>query len=1049
MVEPWSCEEIEMWYEALRSIRSKGSTADRPGSLAGLHEARKQHEGQFFTPSDVAAFMWRLIEPAMQQLPHRAAILDNSVGSGRLLQFADPDKHELYGMDVDGDTVAKLGQAAEAAGFRCHFEAAGMEACRVSGFDVALLNPPFSVHIEAPTMEKFVGSAFGRFGPMTSAMSHAYALSQALEASAVVVALLPSTYAEEVASDPEGKLGWFGQASRLVAHIDLPPGSFKEEGTDVAVSVLVFGGHHAKPVLRLKLATLDEAIPDLGVVLSKRYSTPRIRVVGAEDTGPTIVLPVTGDTAVRVVHNGRQIGLRFGCGLTQAKVLNAVYRTRVREDGPDKHRHPKGFLYSGQGVLDVEVHLAQDDPMASFESLLSTIREAGGVPQVDPGLFGYIKRRIKQSARQAMPLRHTVWMPEGVASSHASDVIGMAKRSRVANPKQWASPLIKEGSEVAFTKNDRGSYDFTLNGKTFSLGPEELFRDFDVTEGASESGWVTVHQGLAKAWPELEKQYDARAKALGIDQWLTWEFQYRDVLELAMKPRGGIAAWKMGLGKARLSAALILLIGSRHGLIVTEAGLVDEMVTELSGLPIPADDWQVIRDLDQLNRLRKINVISYERLRMKARGRKTYGRMLRHRVGVMCADEGDVLANPQSDQSRALVAVSAPRRFLLTGTLTPNYPRQSLPMIALTCGDGTAAQPWGLYRGKLESNWVRSVAFAERGIDAFREKFVTTEWVTREWEDDLQSGAKREIPRIANIEAYRAMLAPHVKRRIDDEPDVRAFIKIPIPSREVVELEWDDAHLGWYLQIAEEFAAWYSEMRRKEGKRSNLISVLARIRAVIFASNYPQHGVEGFGRYPYLTSKQRWVVEELERLASTDAKTICYVENPGQVDLYARLLKNHGVPSVSFHGGIPIRQRTMDLNKNFRQGNVPVLLASLGVSAKGLNIHQANEVILANRSWSAMTETQAIGRVLRPQQKRDVRVRFVHLKGGIDEYQAQLVEWKGDAMKAGLDWATPVTDGLEFDHLDTILSRFCEGLAAMKQVSRWDLKDVLLGKEVA
>lgn len=1068
------------WYDPLTEFRSKGSQAERPGSLAGLHEARRIHQGQFFTPTEVAAFMWRLVEPAMQNLPHRAAILDNSVGSGRLLWFAAPDQHELYGVDVDADMVAAVGRAAAAAGFICQFEAAGMESCRADGFDVALINPPFSVHIESPTAEPFHGNSFGKYGPKTSAMSHAYALEQALAAAGIVVALLPSTYADKVLGNQNDTIG--GYAGRLVAHIALPKGSFREEGTDVSVSVLVFGDWHGNPVRHFAPATLDEAMPDLGLVLRKRYRTPKLRVVGAEDEGPSITRPVTGDTSVRVVHDGRRIGLRFRCGLTEAKVLNAVYRSRIREDGPPDHRHPKGFHYSGQGVLDVEVHLGQVDALASFESLLVTIRDAGGVPDVDSGLLGYLKRRVQQSARQAMPLRHTVWIPDGTAASSADEVVGVAKRTRVANPKVWGSPVIKEGDSVLFVRNERGGYGYALKDKAYSITSEDLYRDFSVVEGASETGWVVVHEGLGQTWPELAKQYDTRAKALGIDQWLSWNYQYQDLLELAMKPQGALVAWNMGLGKARLAVALITLIGCRHGLIVTEAGLVEEMVRELEGLPVSPDDWQVIREPLQLSSLRRINVISYERLRMPAKpgkrkavfavesflqpgehrlkadrlkaalkvspSRWTYGRLLRHRIGVLCADEGDVLANPKSDQSRALLEVSAKRRFVLTGTLTPNYPRDTLPMLALTCGDGTAAQPWGYFRGKLDPNWAKSVAYAERGIDAFRDHFVVAEWVTRQWEDDF-TGAKREIPRIANIETYRAMLAPHVKRRIDHEPEVAAHVKIPVPTREVVELEWDDAHLAWYLKIAEEFASWYANARRDDGKKTNLISILARIRAVQFAANYPQHGVAGFGSYAPLTSKQRWVIDELERLASTDVKTICYVENPGQADMYVRLLKNRGIEAVPFHGGIPVRTRITDLNRRFRFGDAPVMVASHGVTAKGLNVFQASVCLMANRSWSATTEEQAIHRVLRPQQKRDVLIKFPHLLGSIDQYQAQLVEWKADAMRAGLDWATPQTDGLQFNHLDTILTRFCEGLASLRQIDRRSLKDVLLGKEVA
>lgn len=81
-----------MWYDPLRAVESRGSRAERPGLLAGLAAARREHLGQFFTPDDVAALMWRIAEPAMNAALgdkyrySKISVLDNSVGSGRLLQ---------------------------------------------------------------------------------------------------------------------------------------------------------------------------------------------------------------------------------------------------------------------------------------------------------------------------------------------------------------------------------------------------------------------------------------------------------------------------------------------------------------------------------------------------------------------------------------------------------------------------------------------------------------------------------------------------------------------------------------------------------------------------------------------------------------------------------------------------------------------------------------------------------------------------------------------------------------------------------------------------
>lgn len=1040
------------WYDPLRVIESRGSQADRPGSLAGLAEARRKHLGQFFTPDAVARFMWMLAEPAMKEALARrdyklVSVMDNSVGTGRLLQYAEPATHEIHGVDVDGDVLTALGKAAQDAGFKCEFEACGMEAARFKNFDVGIINPPFSVHLESPLLDpSFPCTCYGKYGPNTSAVSHAYALAQAVDACQIVVALLPATFAEEVYANPSLYVTDEG-VGRMRALVELPSRLFREENTDVAVSLLVFGYGEGKAE-RIQVADLSD-VPQLNLPLLGSSKHAKLSVRGIVDDGPAITRPVTGDATVRVSHSGRKVGLRFNCGLTEAKVLNAVMVQRVADDGKVEQRRPKGVLYSGQGALDVEVHLAQEDPKASFTAFLKTIEEAGGKPVVDIGLWRFLHKRQRQTARQATPLRHSIWVPEGVAGEDKF-VVGRARKMLLADPKVWGSPVIQPGQEISFERSGE-SYRFEIAGRQFGLKPEELYTQFEVNVGAKASGWQVVHEGLRVAFPDHAAALAHRARALGIDKWLNWGFQFDDLVELCMKPYGCLAAWDMGLGKARLGTAIITLIGCKHGLIVTEAGLVDEMVIEMNGLPFSRDEWQVITSPEQLRNLRRINIISYERLRMpihRAHPKETYAKRLRHRCGVMVADEGDVLANPNSDQSRALWQVSPKRRFILTGTPMANYPRDMLPIMAFAGGDGTAAQPWGWRRGFLEQNWRNSMSYAKRGIDEFINKFVTFEWISREFEDTLIEGAKREIPRIANLELFRQFVAPHIKRRIVEEPEVAAHIKIPKHTESIIEVDWEPGHLAFYLKVAEEFSNWYLQSRKDRSQRNNLIALLARIRAVSFASDYPQHGVEGFGSYGPLTSKQRWVIEEVKRLTEAGKKTIVYAENPGQLELIGRHLQDSGVDNVLFHGGIPIKKRTKELNEQFRFGDNPNLLASLGVTQKGLNLWQAEEIIGISRSWSSTVEAQAVKRALRPQQTKNVRVRWVHLRGGIDVYKDQIVSMKKDCAQAGLDWGTPETEDVEFLHLTTVISRFCNELAALRNIRPQDLRESL-EREVA
>ena len=308
---------------------------------------------------------------------------------------------------------------------------------------------------------------------------------------------------------------------------------------------------------------------------------------------------------------------------------------------------------------------------------------------------------------------------------------------------------------------------------------------------------------------------------------------------------------------------------------------------------------------------------------------------------------------------------------------------------------------------------------------------MTVQWVTHEWRDALDAGAKREIPRLRNIQSYRDAIAPHILRRVAAEPEVARYFSMPVPVESVATVPWDDAHLAYYLEIAEEFREWYLNLRDPQSRSLNLVAILARIQAVQIAAAVPQQRREGspFVYRGGLTSKQRWAVDRLAELAAQGHKVVAFAEFPAMLQLVAAALAQRGIEAVTIHGGIDIRRRTEDMNTRFRFGPAPVLLASLGVAQKGLNLYQADRALFLTRAWTAKTERQAGGRLLRPQQTRDVAFEYAHLEGSIDLYQAQMVAAKADAIRAGLDWGTPESDDVEFLHIDTILHRFVTDLA--------------------
>jgi hypothetical protein len=988
------------WYAPLRAMESLGATDIGVAHQGELAAARRRHLGQFFTPENVARFMWGFVDRFNPK--RKVSLFDNSIGSGRLLQFADPDIHSIYGVDVHEPAITACQSLFEAGGFTVSLKHAGMEDLRPSNFDISLINPPFSLHLESAHLYPFDCTTWGRYGANKSATSHEYALAQALEAARVVVALLPMTFAEEVVGAMySAESSWYKAARRLAGFFELPEDAFRAEGANVRTAVLVFDRYRDRVADFIRQpADLSQRPPFISMHWEDRaFDRPKLGVQTLDDSKPVITRAVTGKNEVYIGHDGRRILLRFECGFNEAMVMNAILEKRIFSH--DGHRLPHGFRYAGQGMLDLETYYVQDNPVSALQMLIERIRDAGGQAVYQPGFMEHFERGMRRSQRQATPLRHVVYT---TGAGSADVVTGIARSTHKVDDRKWGSPLIREGDEIKFHRESDGCYAYKLNGMSYGLAVDELNTRFAV-QNVSQ-GWEAVHEGMAVRYPELAKQWRDRAISLGIEGWLDWKFQVDDLVETTMK-NGCIIAWEQGCGKSRLALALILLSGVKHGLIVVESRLVSEMLAEISRLPIDMIDVRVVQDPSDLDRLARFNLIAYERLRMPVdravSKRVTYAHRLRRRIGLLVADEGERLANPTSDQSRALWQLSARRRYVLTGSPIPNYPRDAFGLLAFTGGDGTAAQPYGYRRGYLEKSWLNSVESAQRGLDRFRDEFVTLEWVTHEWLDNMQDGAKREVPKIGNLSLYRQMLAPHIKRRLVCEPEVSSHIQIDEPVTKVHEIEWDASHLALYLRAADDFAEWYRNIRRDEGKSCNLITILARLRAVHFAANYPQYGMEGIGSFAGVTTKQQAVLNRLREIADEGKQAIVFAENPGVLNLMARSLGNEGVETVLFHGQIPITKRVKEKDERFLTRKATALLATKASGRAGYNLPIADYILFYDRSWTWRSEYQAQRRALRHGRQGTLTVEYFHLPGSIDEYQDQMVAHKRDSMQAGLD----------------------------------------------
>nr|WP_312130734.1 SNF2-related protein [Stenotrophomonas pavanii] len=1024
---------LASWFGPLRGIKSLGETTARPGSLGGLAAARKENLAQYFTPDGVAALMWQLVVPAAERArgPEQAkvSILDNAIGKGSLIQFAQADRHFVAGMDVHGESIHSLGLALADAGIEHDLLHADMAEVRPKRFDCLLANPPFSVHLQSVHLEPYGCTTYGHYGPSTSAMSHAYALSQGIDAAATGAVLLPRGFAHEAWASHE-------QRDRLHALVDLPPASFVDQGTLVEVSVLVFGAPGCVRRQHVEMSDLDTPLPalDLDPGWRKERRGPKALARKNElNAVQSITLPATGDNHVRVFRAGRNIRLEFRCGLVQAKVLNVLLRGPVSRS--EMHRYPTGVRYRGEGQLLIGAYLVQDDPMRCLQTTIDLIAAAGGAPAVDPGLLGYMRRQARRMKIERTPFRHMV-RADVTTVALGSIIDATAKVNVLVAPTVWGGPIIRAGAVAPFSWDGLKYRHTTTDGKyTLDLEPRDFTSKFDAEPvKAANDQWVAVHEGRLAGFPQEAQRLRGRLQSRQLDRLVSWGFQADDVIELATS-RGAVYCGEMGCGKSRVASA-IALMGGRHNALVVEPHLIEEMIDELVKAGLNRSLWQVIQSYTDATELRALNIISYNTLRKQLGNgsTRTFSHLLRRRFHTVACDEAHALKTEDSMRTQAVWQLSPKRRYAFTGTPIPNLVQDLIGLAGWACRTNNPVNPYGRRGVYLDPRLLVSMDFCDRAIDRFTERHVVMEWCTAEFADGLVRGGRRQVPKIANVQELRHWLAPFMKRRIVAEPEVSRYFKAPKCTQSVTTLDWDRGHLAYFLKVADEFSDRYRRAREDavaSGRSLNMITLLARINAVFKAGNQPSHNNALFGPYAPMTSKERYLVRRAVELAGQGRKIILYVDGPQLSERLASAINDRGVKATPFHGEMTIKHRTRRLNAEFRYGAGQVLVASFGTGQTGLNLYQADYVLMGVRAWNGKTERQAVARTLRPQQTREVHVEFVHLGGSLDEYQAQTVRWKTISEFEAIDLLEPEEVLEDYVHLDEIINAFVKNLAAL------------------
>ncbi|MFH0904787.1 MAG: helicase-related protein [Methanobacteriota archaeon] len=951
----------ELWQSIMRGeinrekflseYKSLGETVTIEGDrgIPDLNKKRLLTLQQFFTPSPIIKFITKALMLDTPDTP--ASIMDNSCGIGKMYQFLNP-ACEIGGIEID----EKAYHMAKTLYPKANIIHDSLINHHIVPADYYIINPPFSIQLEKKNCG-FHNAGWGHLGPRTSIKSHIAAMETAINsAKFFVAAMLPRGYFEN--EDTLTFERWVNQNAHLVYRLDISEKAFTDFGFTWPCSVMIYS---------ISYNTRDEPIHH---TIDKIDAQTLLDEVKALHTSPHFT--VISDAINYIKRRG----------------ANPVLQNLKPVVDIDVESAPKLTLPI-HGTNKVKISLSPDSSrlIITVDNLLSALK----IDQYKKGMGETYNEGLRENTKE-------------------SD-IRFRRRNILEKPN-----VIIELAERLYEMNlepqiDKQVINWHMKKVRWLERQQTPFEQFIL----KDNQWVCLHEddGIKYMYPEL---YQARLKRLddiGISNWL-WEFQREDIARMSMKDTN-LMVWEMGLGKSRAIIAMGLMYGVKHSLIVVEPKLKDEFVKEFKNIGIPESDYQVILEEKQLKNLRKFNIIAYNMLwrPLNKHTKKTFAKAMRRRFQFIAVDEAHKIKAKDSKQAAAVRMLKARYKLLSTGTPVANYIRNIFSLLVFGWGDGTERNPYGYYSPVEKDNGYGYTT----GTRKFKEDFISIAWVTPQFEQTLDTGAKsREIPKIKDPVKFWAMMSPKILRRQRNEPDVNKIITFPNPVISTELIKMDDAHIKYYQHWLDNFAVWFKKqlrMEKEEGHKIDQMVILAHLTQLQFASTIPQSPkteIEGNPWHFGLTTKQMRVLELVKEALANGEKIIVFSERPEFQRLMQETLKECNVKAHLFIGQQGIKERNILLD-DFRYNGIPVLLATTSCGENGLNIPEANVVVIADTSWTPSKQIQAYSRILRPQQKKTPRIILIRAKGTIDEYMEQLMNAKCEAIGEGIDYQ----EASEFD----------------------------------
>jgi len=560
-----------------------------------------------------------------------------------------------------------------------------------------------------------------------------------------------------------------------------------------------------------------------------------------------------------------------------------------------------------------------------------------------------------------------------------------------ASGKEWSPQEIQRllRSGRSYEKSDDGR--ITLFNADDMTSLEALLRDCDPSQRSE--GTYRLDRRHASLLDQVAKGRGQRPRLRGRDQLKAWLPDGIDPVQLGpfenvLRPYqkegvnwmkflqinglGGILADEMGLGKTVQTLAFLARIdrAGAPSLIVCPSSIVWNWAEECRRF---APELRVVRYIgSQRSRLRKqlekadLVLTSYPILRRD----RDHLQALHYFAVVL--DEAHHIKNPDTQNARAAVDLTATLRLVLTGTPIEN----------------SLMDLWSL------------MEFANPRLLGDRKSFKEA-YMSQSTESD--------------IKLLRNRLRPLIKRRTKEE-------KVRELPPKIVQVQWVECtreQMTCYHSVVKGIDELKQQAKAEQNgskKRAILLTGLLRLRQA--SCDLRLLKKDDTSSVHVASGKVAAFGELLQEMLDSGQRVLVFSQFVEMLKLLKRYLEEQEVGYRYLDGSTADREKVV---RGFQEGSDPVFLISLKAGGVGLNLTAADAVVLFDPWWNPAVEDQAADRAHRIGQTKPVNVYKMIARQTVEEKILALQEKKRATAHALFEGGELATSGLTTEELESLL----------------------------